>query len=184
VTPLARATDVALVRRVADGDEAAFAELYARHVASVRSFVRQRIADPERAEELAQEVFLDAWRGAHRYDAALAPVVAWLRTIAVRRSVDWLRRSGARPLLAAHDGREQAEADRVGRVDARLDMLDALRTLPKPQRETLTLAFYLDLTYPEIAERTATPLGTVKSRALLGMRRLATLNPSPAAALS
>jgi RNA polymerase sigma-70 factor (ECF subfamily) len=172
------------VRRVAEGDDAAFAELYGRHATSVRAFVRRRVADPERAEELAQEVFLDAWRGAHRYDAAVAPVLAWLRTIAARRSVDWLRRAGVRPPLAEHEGPDPVEGDRVARVDERLDMLDALRTLPMPQRETLALAFYGDLTYPEIAERTATPLGTVKSRALLGMRRLSTVSPAPAAALS
>ena len=56
----------------------------------------------------------------------------------------------------------------------RLDFTDALKDLPDAQRETLALAFYGDLTYPEIAERTNTPLGTVKSRALLGMRRLST----------
>jgi len=182
VTHIERAPDALLVRRVAEGDEAAFAELYGRHSTAVRAYVRRRVADPDRAEELAQEVFLDAWRGAPRYDAAVAPVGAWLRTIATRRSVDWLRRSSVRPPLAEHEGREPAEPDRAGRVDARLDMLDALRDLPPSQRETLTLAFYGDLTYPEIAERTATPLGTVKSRALLGMRRLAATSARPAIA--
>jgi RNA polymerase sigma-70 factor, ECF subfamily len=179
VISLEREPDALLVRRVAEGDEAAFAELYGRHSTAVRSYVRRRVADPDRAEELAQEVFLDAWRGARRYDAAVAPVGAWLRTIATRRSVDWLRRSSVRPPLAEHEGREPMELDRAGRVDARLDMLDALRDLPPSQRETLTLAFYADLTYPEIAERTATPLGTVKSRALLGMRRLQSTTARP-----
>jgi RNA polymerase sigma-70 factor (ECF subfamily) len=181
VTHLERAPDALLVRRVAEGDQAAFAELYGRHSTAVRAYVRRRVADPDRAEELAQEVFLDAWRGATRYDAEVAPVAAWLRTIATRRSVDWLRRSSVRPPLAEHEGREPAEPDRSGRVDARLDMLDALRDLPPAQRETLMLAFYGDLTYPEIAERTETPLGTVKSRALLGMRRLSAVSPRPSA---
>jgi RNA polymerase sigma-70 factor (ECF subfamily) len=65
------------------------------------------------------------------------------------------------------DSRDDALVDR-------LDFADALKDLPESQRETLAMAFYGDLTYPEIAERTGTPLGTVKSRALLGMRRLAT----------
>jgi RNA polymerase sigma-70 factor (ECF subfamily) len=175
VTHLDRAPDALLVRRVADGDEVAFAVLYGRHAGAVRAFVRRRVPDRDRADELAQEVFLDAWRGAQRYDAGVAPVAAWLRTIAARRSVDWLRRSSVRPPLGEHPGRERSEGDRSDRVEARLDMMDALRALPDAQRETLALAFYGDLTYPEIAERTDTPLGTVKSRALLGMRRLAVL---------
>ena len=175
---LDRAPDALLVRRAAEGDDSAFAVLYGRHASSVRAYVRRRISDPQRAEELAQEVFIDAWRGAHRYDANVAPVGAWLRTIATRRSVDWLRRSAVRPPLAEHVGREPAEMDRVASVESRLDMLADLRALPPSQRETLALAFYGDLTYPEIAERTGTPLGTVKSRALLGMRRLGTMQPS------
>jgi RNA polymerase sigma-70 factor (ECF subfamily) len=178
VTALDRAPDALLVRRVAEGDDRAFAVLYGRHASSVRAYVRRRIADPGRAEELAQEVFFDAWRGAHRYDATVAPVGAWLRTIATRRSVDWLRRSAVRPPLAEHVGREPVEMDRAANVESRLDMLAELSVLPPSQRETLALAFYGDLTYPEIAERTGTPLGTVKSRALLGMRRLATLPPA------
>ena len=171
---LDREPDALLVRRVADGDETAFAVLYGRHAGSVRAFVRRKVADPERVEELAQEVFLDAWRGAARYDHRVAPVGAWLRTIAARRAVDWLRRASVRPALAEYEGREPSVADRSDRVDARLDMLESMRGLPESQRVTLALAFYGDLTYPEIAEQTATPLGTVKSRALLGMRRLGT----------
>jgi RNA polymerase sigma-70 factor (ECF subfamily) len=88
--------------------------------------------------------------------------------------VDWTRRAAVRPPLAQHEGREIVEDSMDDALVDRIDFTDALRELPEAQRETLTLAFYGDLTYPEIAERTNTPLGTVKSRALLGMRRLAT----------
>jgi RNA polymerase sigma-70 factor (ECF subfamily) len=88
--------------------------------------------------------------------------------------VDWTRRAAVRPPLAQHEGREIVEDALDNELVDRLDFTDALKDLPEAQRETLALAFYGDLTYPEIAERTNTPLGTVKSRALLGMRRLAT----------
>jgi RNA polymerase sigma-70 factor (ECF subfamily) len=173
--PTATETDEALVARVAAGDEDAFAELYRRHMPGIRAFTRRRTGDAGRAEELAQEIFLDVWRSARRFDPHVAPVPAWLRTIAARRAVDWARRSAARPPLAQFEGGETTvEAWDTDRV-RRLDVKEALRELPDAQRETLVMAFYGDLSYPEIAEETGTPLGTIKSRALLGMRRLAAL---------
>ena len=166
-------TDEALVARTAKGDSDAFAELYRRHYSVVRAYARRRTGDVDRADELTQEIFLDAWRSADRYDPKVAPVAAWLRTITARRAVDWTRRAAVRPPLAQHEGREIAEESRESHIADRIDFTDALKDLPETQRETLALAFYGDLTYPEIAERTGTPLGTVKSRALLGMRRLA-----------
>ena len=83
-------------------------------------------------------------------------------------------RAAVRPPLAQHEGREVVQDSRDSELVDRMDFTEALKELPEAQRETLALAFYGDLTYPEIAERTNTPLGTVKSRALLGMRRLAT----------
>lgn len=167
-------TDESLVARTAQGDMDAYAELYKRYLPVVRAFARRRTGDMDRADELTQEIFLDAWRSAGRYDPKVAPVAAWLRTITARRAVDWTRRAAVRPPLAQHEGREVAEDSRDTELVDRIDFVDALKDLPEAQRETLALAFYGDLTYPEIAERTGTPLGTVKSRALLGMRRLAT----------
>ena len=166
-------TDEALVARTAKGDADAYAELYKRYYSTVRAYARRRTGDVDRADELTQEIFLDAWRSADRYDPKVAPVAAWLRTITARRAVDWTRRAAVRPPLAQHEGREVAEDSRDSAIVDRIDFTDALKELPEAQRETLALAFYGDLTYPEIAERTGTPLGTVKSRALLGMKRLA-----------
>ena len=167
-------TDEALVARTAQGDMDAYAELYKRYFAVVRSFCRRRTGDIDRADELTQEIFLDAWRSAERYDPKVAPVAAWLRTITARRAVDWTRRAAVRPPLAQHEGREIVEESQDDALVDRIVFADALKGLPEAQRETLALAFYGDMTYPEIAERTNTPLGTVKSRALLGMKRLAT----------
>jgi RNA polymerase sigma-70 factor (ECF subfamily) len=167
-------TDEALVARTAQGDMDAYSELYKRYHSIVRAYARRRTGDMDRADELTQEIFLDAWRSAERYDPTVAPVAAWLRTITARRAVDWTRRAAVRPPLAQHEGREIVEDSMDDALVDRIDFTDALKELPEAQRETLTLAFYGDLTYPEIAERTNTPLGTVKSRALLGMRRLAT----------
>ncbi len=174
--PLVRPTDTdeVLVARTAQGDADAYAELYRRYLPTVLAFTRRRTGDMDRADELTQEIFLDAWRSVDRYDPKVAPVGAWLRTITARRTVDWTRRAAVRPPLAQHEGREAAQDAHESELVDRLDFAAALRDLPEAQRETLTLAFYGDLTYPEIAERTNTPLGTVKSRALLGMRRLST----------
>ena len=166
-------TDRSLVARTAQGDMDAYAELYRRYLSVVRAFARRRTGDLDRADELTQEIFLDAWKSAGRYNPKVAPVAAWIRTITVRRAVDWTRRAAVRPPLAQHQGREVFEDAKDSQLIDRLDFADALRELPEAQRETLALAFYSDLTYPEIAARTNTPLGTVKSRALLGMRRLA-----------
>lgn len=174
----AHETDEVLIARVAEGDEAAFAELYRRHMPSIRAFARRRTNDVGRAEELSQEIFLDAWRSAGRFDPQIAPVPAWLRTIAARRAVDWTRRAAARPPLAQYDAGETPVEPTDDRQVGRLDMVAALRELPPAQRDTLALAFYADMSYPEIAQHTSTPLGTVKSRALLGMRRLASLEAS------
>ncbi|MGI9187771.1 MAG: RNA polymerase sigma factor [Gaiellales bacterium] len=167
-------TDEALVARTAKGDMDAYSELYKRYHAVVRAYARRRTGDMDRADELTQEIFLDAWRSADRYDPKVAPVAAWLRTITARRAVDWTRRAAVRPPLAQHEGREIVEDSLDNELVDRIDFTDALKELPEAQRETLALAFYGDLTYPEIAERTNTPLGTVTRRALLGLRRPAT----------
>lgn len=168
-------SDESLVARIAAGDEDAFSELYRRHMPTIRAYARRRTGDPGRAEELAQEIFLDAWRSAKRFDPQIAPVPAWLKTIAARRAVDWTRRAAVRPPLAQHEGTEPAVESSALDHDRHLDLVAAMRELPDAQRETLALAFFADLTYSEIAAETETPLGTVKSRALLGMRRLASM---------
>src|SRR4051794_22305298 len=165
-------SDEQLCRAVAAGDGEALAVLYARHAPFVRTLPRRRLRDGGRADDLVQEIFLDVWRGAARFDPERARFTTWLRTIAARRLTDFERRASVRPQLAAYEAPEQETPDRSDEALDRIDVDRALAELPAPQRSTLRMAFWDGLTYAEIAERTRTPLGTVKSRALLGMRRL------------
>ena len=114
-------TDEALVARTAKGDMDAYSELYKRYHAIVRAYARRRTGDMDRADELTQEIFLDAWRSAERYDPKVAPVAAWLRTITARRAVDWTRRAAVRPPLAQHEGREIVEDAHDSELVDRLD---------------------------------------------------------------
>lgn len=134
--------------------------------------MRRSIADAGRAEDLVQEVFLDVWRGAARFDPTRARFATWLRTIVSRRVIDSLRRASVRPELDGGSTVEAIAPDGTGGVIDALALSDALRDLPDTQRRTLVLAFVFDLSYGEIGRRTGTPLGTIKSRAAAGLRAL------------
>jgi RNA polymerase sigma-70 factor (ECF subfamily) len=165
-------TDEQLCAALVEGDERALATLHARHAGHVHASARRRLRDATRADDLVQDVFLDVWRSAPRFDRGRASFGTWLRTIAARRITDYERRASVRPALANFEGPESGTPDPVDETVQRLDVAAALAALPETQRSTLRLAFFDGLTYAEIAERTRTPLGTIKSRALLGMHRL------------
>jgi RNA polymerase sigma-70 factor (ECF subfamily) len=172
-----RATEEsALLAAVATGDREAFAELHRRYAAPVHAYVLRRTGDRDAAEELSQEVFVTVWRTAGAYDAERAPVGAWITMITRNRLIDRLRYASSRPQLAVAEfdetelGREPSFA---GRVTDSLAVADAVATLPDDHRTAVELAFYGGLSYAEIAERTGTPLGTVKSRMLVALRQLA-----------
>src|SRR3954453_6455957 len=104
-------SDEHLCRSVAGGDGEALAALYARHAPFVRALARRRLRDGGRADDLVQEIFLDVWRGAGRFDPTKARFTPGLPTIAARRMTDFERRASVRPQLAAYDAPEQEIAD-------------------------------------------------------------------------
>src|SRR5262245_53945701 len=157
-----------LLRRVARGDEAAFANVYDQLAPRVYGLIRRIVRDPAQAEEVAQEALVDVWRTAARYDPARGSVVSWVLTIAHRRAVDRVRA-------------EQATAERTRRVAvadvAFDDVVEAattrfeqqqvrrcLSSLTDLQREAVNLAYYRGFTYREVAELLETGLPTVKTR--------------------
>jgi len=175
-----RASDeLALVRRMADGDADALAELYDRFAPILLAVTRRILGAAGDAEEVLQESFLQAWNQAGRYDSGRSSVSTWLVLIARSRSLDRLRSRSARDRAARAAAAEPAGPDTSSRYDEhvlhgerRERVRLALAELPAEQRQVLELAFYEGLSQTEIATRTSAPLGTVKTRALLGMKKL------------
>lgn len=173
-----RERDERLLARIGTGDAGALGELYDAYGRIVFAVIYRMLADPEAAEEVAQDVFHSVWRRAKGYDTARGAVRTWVLAIARNAAIDWQRTRGKRAqrevdLDAAAD--LPADASVEGQVIAGLRaerIQQAVRALPAEQRDVLALAFWGGLTQTEIARRTGTPLGTVKSRVRLGMEKL------------
>ncbi|MGR2753630.1 ECF RNA polymerase sigma factor SigK [Agromyces arachidis] len=160
------------------GDRTAFAALYDRTSARVFGLVRRIVVDPAQAEEVTQDVYLEVWQTAPRFDRARGSAVAWMFTLAHRRAVDRVRSSqsardrdlrvGARDLDVPVDTVAESVEVRVEHQRAH----EALAGLSELQRECVALAYYGGLTQSEIARRLDVPLGTVKTRLRDGMNRL------------
>ncbi|MFA1545614.1 ECF RNA polymerase sigma factor SigK [Actinomadura chokoriensis] len=171
-----------LLGRTARGDERAFELLYDVVAAPVHGLARRVVRDPAMAEEVTQEVMIEVWRSAARYDPDRGGAMAWIMTIAHRRAVDRVRReqsAGEREARAAEPGASAhgpAAADPVAeRVEARLEherVRRCLRTLTQLQRESVTLAYYGGHTYREVATLVGAPPNTVRTRMRDGIIRL------------
>jgi RNA polymerase sigma-70 factor, ECF subfamily len=166
------------MERVQRGDDAAFAELYDLLAAVVFGTVKRVLRDPAMTEEVTQEVFVELWRTATRFDPERASVSTWAVTIARRRAVDRVRK-------------EQSQRDRVERAGVRrrdeavapdevvIASLDvqrverALASLPDDQRQVIEMAFIDGDSHAAIAEFLDLPLGTVKGRVRGGLKKLA-----------
>jgi RNA polymerase sigma factor (sigma-70 family) len=181
--PEADASDGVLVRRVVDGDDTALEALYDRYGRPAFALARRITGEPVFAEEVVQEVFLALWRDPEKYDPARGGFPSWLLATTHHKAVDAVRREETVRRRRATLAEEavtytSATSDLPPVEDAAWSGLrgervrKALSSLPEPQREALVLAYYAGYTQREIAERTNTPLGTVKTRMLAGMRRL------------
>jgi RNA polymerase sigma-70 factor (ECF subfamily) len=167
-----------LLPLIARGDERAYEALYDQAAGSVLGIVTRVLRDPAQSEEVMQEVLLEVWRTASRFDPALGSGHAWVMTLAHRRAVDRVRsvRSQAsrelRGAAAAHvvDHDEVAEA-----VEASLDrqrVRRCLAALTPLQSECVTLAYFGGYTYREVGELLGVPTGTVKTRMRDGLIKL------------
>lgn len=168
----------ALLARVARGDEAAFEQTYDQVADAVFGLVRRVVRDPAQSEEVTQEVLVEVWRTASRYEPARGSAMAWIMTMAHRRAVDRVRsEQAASDRQARAANREQVVVyDEVAEdVEARLDrerVRRCLDTLTDLQRQSVALAYYEGYTYREVAELLTVPLGTVKTRMRDGMIRM------------
>lgn len=174
-------SDDDLVVRLARRDEAAFRELYNRYADLVYSVALRVLADDTAAQDIAQDVFIRLWQSSEKYDPERGRFMPWLLSVTRNRAVDEVRSRGRRRLheLEPVEGDDDpvdvnAEDPAWAAVLAseRRRILGALRTLPGEQREAITLAYFGGLTQQEIAARLQAPLGTIKTRIRLGMRKL------------
>lgn len=168
-----------LVARVARGDRDAFSAVHDAVAGPLLGVVRRVLRDRAQSEEVAQEVLVEVWRTAGRYRPELGSVTNWVLTLAHRRAVDRVRSveaSAARERRAGLLEQNTPAYDEVAeQVETRLEQEQVRRCLDgltERQRESVTLAYYRGLTYREVAELLALPLGTVKTRLRDGLIRL------------
>lgn len=178
----ADATDADLMAHLAAGNTAAMDLLYDRYNRPVYSFAYRMLGQRELAEELLQEVFLRAWRRASRFSDARGSLISWLLSITHNMAIDELRKQQRRPRKAEseepdalmgslQDAAEPVE-DQAIQTDRRMQVLAALAELPDNQREVLELGYFSGLTQREISEKLDIPLGTIKTRMRLALRKL------------
>ncbi len=167
-----------LLTAVATGDRAAFAELYDRTAPRVLGLIKRLLIDHSQSEEVAQEVFLEIWQTAVRYQPSKGAAVTWMLTMAHRRAVDRVRSSqssrdrdvriGIRDFEPGFD--QVSESVEVSVEHERVSK--ALGRLTELQRQAVKLAYYGGLSHSEIAAKLSIPIGTVKTRLRDGMIRL------------
>lgn len=178
------ATDEQLMARIQARDEAALATLYRRHTAILRTIIARVVHIDHDVDDLLQEVFIELWNRADHYEQAKGKALGWIVTLARRRAIDRIRRRQAysraeerlrletetQPDLASHQGADEDAQD----ADRAEIFRKIMATLPEAQREALQLAFYQGLSQREISAQTGIPLGTVKTRLELGVRKFRT----------
>jgi RNA polymerase sigma-70 factor, ECF subfamily len=165
-----------LIAKVARGDEDAFRGVFDHAAGPVLGTVRRILRDPAQSEEVMQEVLLEVWRTAARFDPAAGSGAAWIMTLAHRRAVDRVRSEHSaaqrelRAAVASVDYDEVAEAVEVNLDHERVRR--CLTSLTELQREAVTLAYYRGYTYREVAELLGVAVGTIKTRMRDGLIRL------------
>jgi RNA polymerase sigma-70 factor (ECF subfamily) len=176
--PAVSATSDELLASVALGDQGAFASLYDQMAPRVFGLVRRLLRDHAQSEEVTQEIFLEIWENATRYDARKGGASTWIMTMAHRRAVDRVRASqasrnrdtkiGIRDYDAAYDNVSETVQIRIEHERVEKAML----RLTELQRQAVSLAYYGGYSHSEVAELLSVPIGTVKTRLRDGMIRL------------
>lgn len=170
----ATGVDLELLERMAARDESAVGVFYDRHARLLFGLILRMLRNRAEAEEVLQEVFVQAWTKVDTYNASLGAPVAWLVRIARNRAIDRLRSNLVRQRTVeamAPDSGERSEAYSP-RSEEQIAVARALATLPVEQRELIEHAYFEGLTQVELAKRFSLPLGTVKTRVRSGLTAL------------
>jgi RNA polymerase sigma-70 factor, ECF subfamily len=179
---LAGASDETLMRAITDRRQLALRELYQRYGKTVKAVVVRVVHEEAEADDVLQEIFLQIWKEAENYSPKAGRPLGWVVTLARRRAIDRLRRRQAysrakerfESLLDRHPeswSRNRIAQDLV-QSDLRRFLARQMNLLPAFQREVIKLSFFEGRSHREIATLTRTPLGTVKTRLELGLRKL------------
>ena len=176
--PVSTSTPDSLLALVAQGDQAAFAKLYDQMAPRVLGLVRRLLRDHAQSEEVTQEIFLEIWQNAPRFDSSKGTAVTWIMTMTHRRAVDRVRSAqssrdrdtkiGIRDYDADYDNVSETVQTRIEheRVEK------AMQRLTELQRQAVSLAYYGGYSHSEVAKLLSVPIGTVKTRLRDGMIRL------------
>ena len=179
--PTGEPTDEQLMERIQQGDEDALAALHRRHEGLLRAVVSRMIFDTHDVDELVQECLLEVWRHAANYEVGKGRALGWIVTLVRRRSIDRIRRKMAygraqerfRDEVACDGDASYARADEEVAENDRAEAISRLLAkLPEAQQQAVQLAFYRGMTQRQIAAHTGIPLGTIKTRLELAMRKL------------
>lgn len=167
-----------LLGRVAQGDRAAFGELYDRTASRVFGLVKRLLRDHSQSEEVTQEIFLEIWQNATRYEPSKGSAISWMLTMTHRRAVDRIRASqasrdrdtriGIRDFAPEYDS--VAESVEVHIESERVK--EAMKRLTELQRQAVQLAYFGGYSHSEVSQMLKVPIGTVKTRLRDGMIRL------------
>lgn len=176
-----------LLALAAEGDREAFADLYGRTVPRILGIVTQVLRDSAQSEEVTQEVYLELWQNAARFDGSKGRALSWMMTVARRRAIDRVRASqssrdrdirvGIRDQPTAYD----TVADTVGARLAYDEVRQAMTLISHLQRQAIEMAYFGTLTQTEIAERLGVKVPTIKTRlrdGLIALRRVMAVEPA------
>jgi RNA polymerase sigma-70 factor, ECF subfamily len=170
--------DEDLMALVEGGDSGAFAGLYNRHGRAAYSLAYRMAGERQAAEDLVQDAFLDVWRAARSYKAERGSVRTWVLSIVHNRGIDQLRSAASRRRIqdrveATSSLSQSSEAfSEAWRNSQRFQVREALKNLPAEQLQVLELAYFSGYTHTEIADLLGLPLGTVKGRMRLGLKKI------------
>ncbi len=176
------ADDEALMRAIQRRDPKALAALYDRYAGILKALIMRVIHNESEADDLLQEIFMEIWNHAENFSEQKGKPLGWIVTLARRRSIDRLRKHQAYQRAGErlqHSPEQQPDAwthnvteDAIDRDDRHAVLAAAIRELPKPQQQAIELAFFKGMSQREIAVHTNIPLGTIKTRLELGLKKI------------